>query len=147
MLVNILPMILNFLKSKYTYIGLVIIVFGIMFFMIDSLQKTVDDKQDIINTLNTNIVNLQSKIDVLENNVKDKDKSLSEVNNVLNECRNTQAKQLKDIFEINSIMNEAEQETTKNPTEQIVKEKTNEVSKTTYVKGINFINNSLSSVK
>ena len=56
-------------------------------------------------------------------------------------CRETSTKQVKELLEISSIMDD------QSSTEKVTKEGSNEVSKTTYSKGIDFINNSLSSIK
>lgn len=144
MLVNLIPIVLKIFKSKYTYFVIVAIVIGLMYMKINSLQKTIEQKQNVIEILNRNNTNLSEHIEILKKDIADREQSLSSVNNVLTKCQQTQDKQVKDILEINSIMDEVDEQET---TEQPVKEKTNEVSKTTYIKGIDFINSSLSSVK
>lgn len=137
----LLPNILKFFKSKYLYVVLIAIAVCAIQFRITYLKNEVENKNAAIQSLQQTNETLVNSIKSLKEEIKAKDITITDVNNVLSRYRETNGKQVKELLEINSIMDE------QTPDEKVDKGGSNEVSKTTYSKGINFINNALSSIK
>lgn len=138
---TILPYILKFFKSKYLYIVLIVVAVCAIQFRITYLKNEVESKEYAIRTLQQINGTLSSNIRSLDRELKAKDVVIDDVNAMYSNCRETSTKQIKELLEISSIMDD------QSSTEKVTKEGSNEVSKTTYSKGIDFINNSLSSIK
>lgn len=138
---TILPYILKFFKSKYLYIVLIVVAVCAIQLRITYLKNEVESKEYAIRTLQQINGTLISNIRSLDKELKAKDVVIDDVNAMYSNCRETSTKQVKELLEISSIMDD------QSSTEKVTKEGSNEVSKTTYSKGIDFINNSLSSIK
>lgn len=138
---TILPYILKFFKSKYLYIVLIVVAVCAIQLKITYLKNEVESKEYAIRTLQQINGTLISNIRSLDRELKAKDVVIDDVNAMYSNCRETSTKQIKELLEISSIMDD------QSSTEKVTKEGSNEVSKTTYSKGIDFINNSLSSIK
>lgn len=138
---TILPYILKFFKSKYLYIVLIVVAVCAIQLRITYLKNEVESKEYAIRTLQQINGTLISNIRSLDRELKAKDVVIDDVNAVYSNCRETSTKQINELLEISSIMDD------QSSTEKVTKEGSNEVSKTTYSKGIDFINNSLSSIK
>lgn len=138
---TILPYILKFFKSKYLYIVLIVVAVCAIQLRITYLKNEVESKEYAIRTLQQINGTLISNIRSLDKELKAKDVVIDDVNAMYSNCRETSTKQIKELLEISSIMDD------QSSTEKVTKEGSNEVSKTTYSKGIDFINNSLSSIK
>jgi len=138
---TILPYILKFFKSKYLYIVLIVVAVCAIQLRITYLKNEVESKEYAIRTLQQINGTLSSNIRSLDRELKAKDVVIDDVNAMYSNCRETSTKQIKELLEISSIMDD------QSSTEKVTKEGSNEVSKTTYSKGIDFINNSLSSIK
>lgn len=138
---TILPYILKFFKSKYLYIVLIVIAVCAIQLRITYLKNEVESKEYAIRTLQQINGTLISNIRSLDRELKAKDVVIDDVNAIYSNCRETSTKQINELLEISSIMDD------QSSTEKVTKEGSNEVSKTTYSKGIDFINNSLSSIK
>ena len=138
---TILPYILKFFKSKYLYIVLIVVAVCAIQLRITYLKNEVESKEYAIRTLQQINGTLISNIRSLDRELKAKDVVIDDVNAMYSNCRETSTKQVKELLEISSIMDD------QSSTETVTKEGSNEVSKTTYSKGIDFINNSLSSIK
>ena len=138
---TILPYILKFFKSKYLYIVLIVVAVCAIQLRITYLKNEVESKEYAIRTLQQINGTLISNIRSLDRELKAKDVAIDDVNAMYSDCRETSTKQIKELLEISSIMDD------QSSTEKVTKEGSNEVSKTTYSKGIDFINNSLSSIK
>lgn len=138
---TILPYILKFFKSKYLYIVLIVVAVCAIQLRITYLKNEVESKEYAIRTLQQINGTLISNIRSLDRELKAKDVAIGDVNAMYSNCRETSTKQVKELLEISSIMDD------QSSTEKVTKEGSNEVSKTTYSKGIDFINNSLSSIK
>jgi len=138
---TILPYILKFFKSKYLYIVLIVVAVCAIQLRITYLKNEVESKEYAIRTLQQINGTLSSNIRSLDRELKAKDVVIDDVNAMYSNCRETSTKQVKELLEISSIMDD------QSSTEKVTKEGSNEVSKTTYSKGIDFINNSLSSIK
>lgn len=138
---TILPYILKFFKSKYLYIVLIVVAVCAIQLRITYLKNEVESKEYAIKTLQQINGTLISNIRSLDKELKAKDVVIDDVNAMYSNCRETSTKQVKELLEISSIMDD------QSSTEKVTKEGSNEVSKTTYSKGIDFINNSLSSIK
>jgi len=138
---TILPYILKFFKSKYLYIVLIVVAVCAIQLRITYLKNEVESKEYAIRTLQQINGTLISNIRSLDRELKAKDVVIDDVNTMYSNCRETGTKQIKELLEISSIMDD------QSSTEKVTKEGSNEVSKTTYFKGIDFINNSLSSIK
>ena len=138
---TILPYILKFFKSKYLYIVLIVVAVCAIQLRITYLKNEVESKEYAIRTLQQINGTLISNIRSLDRELKAKDAVIDDVNAMYSNCRETSTKQIKELLEISSIMDD------QSSTEKVTKEGSNEVSKTTYSKGIDFINNSLSSIK
>lgn len=138
---TILPYILKFFKSKYLYIVLIVVAVCAIQLRITYLKNEVESKEYAIRTLQQINGTLISNIRSLDRELKAKDVVIDDVNAMYSNCRETSTKQIKELLEISSIMDD------QSSTEKVTKEGSNEVSKTTYSKGIDFINNSLSSIK
>jgi len=138
---TILPYILKFFKSKYLYIVLIVVAVCAIQLRITYLKNEVESKEYAIRTLQQINGTLSSNIRSLDRELKAKDVVIDDVNAMYSNCRETSTKQGKELLEISSIMDD------QSSTEKVTKEGSNEVSKTTYSKGIDFINNSLSSIK
>ena len=138
---TILPYILKFFKSKYLYIVLIVVAVCAIQLRITYLKNEVGSKEYAIRTLQQINGTLISNIRSLDRELKAKDVVIDDVNAMYSNCRETSTKQVKELLEISSIMDD------QSSTEKVTKEGSNEVSKTTYSKGIDFINNSLSSIK
>lgn len=138
---TILPYILKFFKSKYLYIVLIVVAVCAIQLRITYLKNEVESKEYEIRTLQQINGTLISNIRSLDRELKAKDVVIDDVNAMYSNCRETSTKQIKELLEISSIMDD------QSSTEKVTKEGSNEVSKTTYSKGIDFINNSLSSIK
>lgn len=138
---TILPYILKFFKSKYLYIVLIVVAVCAIQLRITYLKNEVESKEYAIRTLQQINGTLISNIRSLDRELKAKDVVIDDVNAMYSNCRETSTKQVKELLEISSIMDD------QSSTEKVTKEGSNEVSKTTYSKGIDFINNSLSSIK
>lgn len=138
---TILPYILKFFKSKYLYIVLIVVAVCAIQLRITYLKNEVESKEYAIRTLQQINGTLISNIRSLDRELKAKDVVIDDVNAMYSNCRETSTKQIKELLEISSIMDD------QSSTETVTKEGSNEVSKTTYSKGIDFINNSLSSIK
>lgn len=138
---TILPYILKFFKSKYLYIVLIVVAVCAIQLRITYLKNEVESKEYAIRTLQQINGTLTSNIRSLDRELKAKDVVIDDVNAMYSNCRETSTKQVKELLEISSIMDD------QSSTEKVTKEGSNEVSKTTYSKGIDFINNSLSSIK
>lgn len=138
---TILPYILKFFKSKYLYIILIVVAVCAIQLRITYLKNEVESKEYAIRTLQQINGTLISNIRSLDRELKAKDVVIDDVNAMYSNCRETSTKQINELLEISSIMDD------QSSTEKVTKEGSNEVSKTTYSKGIDFINNSLSSIK
>ena len=138
---TILPYILKFFKSKYLYIVLIVVAVCAIQLRITYLKNEVESKEYAIRTLQQINGTLISNIRSLDRELKAKDVVIDDVNAMYSNCRETSTKQVKELLKISSIMDD------QSSTEKVTKEGSNEVSKTTYSKGIDFINNSLSSIK
>lgn len=138
---TILPYILKFFKSKYLYIVLIVVAVCAIQLRITYLKNEVESKEYAIRTLQQINGTLISNIRSLDKELKAKDVVIDDVNAMYSNCRETGIKQIKELLEISSIMDD------QSSTEKVTKEGSNEVSKTIYSKGIDFINNSLSSIK
>lgn len=138
---TILPYILKFFKSKYLYIVLIVVAVCAIQLRITYLKNEVESKEYAIRTLQQINGTLISNIRSLDKELKAKDAVIDDVNAMYSNCRETGTKQIKELLEISSIMDD------QSSTEKVTKEGSNEVSKTIYSKGIDFINNSLSSIK
>lgn len=138
---TILPYILKFFKSKYLYVVLIVVAVCAIQLRITYLKNEVESKEYAIRTLQQINGTLISNIRSLDKELKAKDVVIDDVNAMYSNCRETSTKQVKELLEISSIMDD------QSSTEKVTKEGSNEVSKTTYSKGIDFINNSLSSIK
>ena len=138
---TILPYILKFFKSKYLYIVLIVVAVCAIQLRITYLKNEVESKEYAIRTLQQINGTLISNIRSLDRELKAKNVVIDDVNAMYGNCRETSTKQTKELLEISSIMDD------QSSTEKVTKEGSNEVSKTTYSKGIDFINNSLSSIK
>lgn len=138
---TILPYILKFFKSKYLYIVLIVVAVCAIQLRITYLKNEVESKEYAIRTLQQINGTLISNIRSLDKELKAKDVVIDDVNAMYSNCRETSTKQVKELLEISSIMDD------QSSTEKVTREGSNEVSKTTYSKGIDFINNSLSSIK
>ena len=138
---TILPYILKFFKSKYLYIVLIVVAVCAIQLRITYLKNEVESKEYAIRTLQQINGTLSSNIRSLDKELKAKAVVIDDVNAMYSNCRETSTKQIKELLEISSIMDD------QSSTEKVTKEGSNEVSKTTYSKGIDFINNSLSSIK
>lgn len=138
---TILPYILKFFKSKYLYIVLIVVAVCAIQLRITYLKNEVESKEYAIRTLQQINGTLISNIRSLDRELKAKDVVIDDVNAMHSNCRETSTKQINELLEISSIMDD------QSSTEKVTKEGSNEVSKTTYSKGIDFINNSLSSIK
>lgn len=138
---TILPYILKFFKSKYLYIVLIVVAVCAIQLRITYLKNEVESKEYAIRTLQQINGTLSSNIRSLDRELKAKDVVIDDVNAMYSNCRETSTKQIKELLEISSIMDD------QSSTEKVTKEGSNEVSKITYSKGIDFINNSLSSIK
>lgn len=138
---TILPYILKFFKSKYLYIVLIVVAVCAIQLRITYLKNEVESKEYAIRTLQQINGTLISNIRSLDRELKAKDVVIDDVNAIYSNCRETSTKQINELLEISSIMDD------QSSTEKVTKEGSNEVSKTTYSKGIDFINNSLSSIK
>lgn len=138
---TILPYILKFFKSKYLYIVLIVVAVCAIQLRITYLKNEVESKEYAIRTLQQINGTLISNIRSLDRELKAKAVVIDDVNAMYSNCRETSTKQIKELLEISSIMDD------QSSTEKVTKEGSNEVSKTTYSKGIDFINNSLSSIK
>lgn len=138
---TILPYILKFFKSKYLYIVLIVVAVCAIQLRITYLKNEVESKEYAIRTLQQINGTLISNIRSLDKELKAKAVVIDDVNAMYSNCRETSTKQIKELLEISSIMDD------QSSTEKVTKEGSNEVSKTTYSKGIDFINNSLSSIK
>lgn len=138
---TILPYILKFFKSKYLYIVLIVVAVCVIQLRITYLKNEVESKEYAIRTLQQINGTLISNIRSLDRELKAKDVVIDDVNAMYSNCRETSTKQINELLEISSIMDD------QSSTEKVTKEGSNEVSKTTYSKGIDFINNSLSSIK
>lgn len=138
---TILPYILKFFKSKYLYVVLIVVAVCAIQLRITYLKNEVESKEYAIRTLQQINGTLISNIRSLDKELKAKDVVIDDVNAMYSNCRETSTKQIKELLEISSIMDD------QSSTEKVTKEGSNEVSKTTYSKGIDFINNSLSSIK
>lgn len=138
---TILPYILKFFKSKYLYVVLIVVAVCAIQLRITYLKNEVESKEYAIKTLQQINGTLISNIRSLDKELKAKDVVIDDVNAMYSNCRETSTKQVKELLEISSIMDD------QSSTEKVTKEGSNEVSKTTYSKGIDFINNSLSSIK
>lgn len=138
---TILPYILKFFKSKYLYIVLIVVAVCVIQLRITYLKNEVESKEYAIRTLQQINGTLISNIRSLDRELKAKDVVIDDVNAIYSNCRETSTKQINELLEISSIMDD------QSSTEKVTKEGSNEVSKTTYSKGIDFINNSLSSIK
>lgn len=138
---TILPYILKFFKSKYLYIVLIVVAVCAIQLRITYLKNEVESKEYAIRTLQQINGTLISNIRSLDRELKAKDVVIGDVNAMYSNCRETSTKQINELLEISSIMDD------QSSTEKVTKEGSNEVSKTTYSKGIDFINNSLSSIK
>lgn len=138
---TILPYILKFFKSKYLYIVLIVVAVCAIQLRITYLKNEVESKEYAIRTLQQINGTLISNIRSLDRELKAKDVVIDDVNAMYSNCRETSTKQINELLEISSIMDD------QSSTEKVTKEGSNEVSKTTYSKGIDFINNSLSSIK
>lgn len=138
---TILPYILKFFKSKYLYIVLIVVAVCAIQLRITYLKNEVESKEYAIRTLQQINGTLISNIRSLDRKLKAKDVVIDDVNAMYSNCRETSTKQINELLEISSIMDD------QSSTEKVTKEGSNEVSKTTYSKGIDFINNSLSSIK
>lgn len=138
---TILPYILKFFKSKYLYIVLIVVAVCAIQLRITYLKNEVESKEYTIRTLQQINGTLISNIRSLDRELKAKDVVIDDVNAMYSNCRETSTKQINELLEISSIMDD------QSSTEKVTKEGSNEVSKTTYSKGIDFINNSLSSIK
>lgn len=138
---TILPYILKFFKSKYLYIVLIVVAVCAIQLRITYLKNEVESKEYAIRTLQQINGTLISNIRSLDRELKAKDVVINDVNAMYSNCRETSTKQINELLEISSIMDD------QSSTEKVTKEGSNEVSKTTYSKGIDFINNSLSSIK
>ena len=138
---TILSYILKFFKSKYLYIILIVAAVCAIQLRITYLKNEVESKEYAIRTLQQINGTLISNIRSLDRELKAKAIVIDDVNAMYSNCRETSTKQIKELLEISSIMDD------QSSTEKVTKEGSNEVSKTTYSKGIDFINNSLSSIK
>lgn len=138
---TILPYILKFFKSKYLYIVLIVVAVCAIQLRITYLKNEVESKEYAIRILQQINGTLISNIRSLDKELKAKAVVIDDVNAMYSNCRETSTKQIKELLEISSIMDD------QSSTEKVTKEGSNEVSKTTYSKGIDFINNSLSSIK
>lgn len=152
-----ISMVLSILKtvfsSKYFYIGLGIIFLGYLGLRIHLLKCTIEERDFTITQLKVNNSNLKGTIEALEQQIDDRDDSITNINKVLVTCYEQQQKQINDFSEIDTIMNLTdpviESYTVSGTKPEVVKPEGGKenVSKATYTKGIDFINRTFDAIE
>lgn len=129
---NIVSLILKYKNVSLILLGLGIL--ALLYFYIQYLRSTIEDQEQEILTLKSNIAQYQSEI-------SSKNTTITGINKTLQECYLIQKYKDEDLKQIEEIMNLRDEEGSKNvPTQQ-------QISNKTYIEGIRFINKQYDSIK
>lgn len=131
---NIVSLILKYKNISLFLVGLGIL--ALLYFYIQYLRSTIEDQEQEIITLKSNITQYQSEI-------SSKNTTITGINKTLQECYLVQKYKDEDLKQIEEIMNLKDEEGSKNVSQQHQQQITNK----TYIEGIRFINRQYDSIK
>ena len=111
-------------------------ILALLYFYIQYLRSTIEDQEQEIFTLKSNITQYQTEI-------SSKNTTITGINKTLQECYLVQKYKDEDLKQIEEIMNLRDEEGSKNVPQQQPPQITNK----TYIEGIRFINRQYDSIK
>jgi Tfp pilus assembly protein PilN len=132
--INIVSLILKYKNISLYLLGLGIL--ALLYFYIHYLRSTIEDQEQEILTLKSNITQYQSEI-------SSKNTTITGINKTLQECYLVQKYKDEDLKQIEEIMNLKDEEGSKHVPQQ----QQNQITNKTYIEGIRFINKQYDSIK
>ena len=130
---QIISLILKYKNVSLFLVGLGIL--ALLYFYIQYLRSTIEDQEQEIFTLKSNITQYQSEI-------SSKNTTITGINKTLQECYLVQKYKDEDLKQIEEIMNLRDEEGSKN-----VPQQQPQITNKTYIEGIRFINRQYDSIK
>lgn len=130
---QIISLILKHKNVSLFLLGLGIL--ALLYFYIQHLRSTIEDQEQEIFTLKSNITQYQSEI-------SSKNTTITGINKTLQECYLIQKYKDEDLKQIEEIMNLRDEEGSKN-----VSQHQQQITNKTYIEGIRFINKQYDSIK
>ena len=137
---------------KFIGIGILILIIGIEYHMLNNRDSTIIELNNTIANLNTIIHAKDESIESYEKKMVDDDAKITSVNDQLNHCLIRLNTQINDMLAIDDIMNSTDEPVVEpavpdTPVTEVKSHATSTISNTTQTKGIDFINSQFDSIK